>query len=366
MKENSLRAMLKIGFEFASYTGNRVRVAVIDSGIDPTHPDVRTVRDGVAIYSSNTREISFNADYKDEVGHGTACAGIIRSKAPDVELYAVKVLDSNLSTDAERLTEAIRWATDHGMNVINLSLGTTDRDNICLLQGACEYALRKNVIIVAAEHNAGLESYPAVFPNAFGVMGGKVYDKYSYFYRPDHPIEFVARGDRQRLAWVNPRYIFIGGTSFAAPHITGIVALILERYPEAGFEEVREILIANASEGEPELVRGEELYHPLEVRREARRSVLSTEGRKYSWIKKAALYPYNKEMHAFIRFGDLLEFEIVGVADPVGKGLVGKDAGEAIGIDPVGIPIQHSLHKAMGEADTLILGYVSRWTKLNS
>ena len=347
-------------FDFARSTGSQIKVAIIDSGIDCSHPDIGTVKGGIGIHRRRDGEIIFDSDYRDEIGHGTACAGMIRNKAPDVELYAIKVLDGNLSTDAKRLTEAIRWTTDNGMNVANLSLGTTDRDNLRLLQDACDYASKKNVIIVAAEHNAGLESYPAVFPNVIGVTGGKVYDKYSYFYRPDHPIEFVARGDRQRLAWVNPRYVFIGGTSFAAPHITGLIALILEKHPSASFEQVKEILIANALEGEPELVRGEELYHPLEVPRQTKRSLPRPEGRKYSWIKKAALYPYNKEMHAFIRFRDLLEFEIVGVADPVGKGLVGRDAGEAIGIEPVGIQIQHSLQKAMGEADTLILGYVDQ------
>jgi uncharacterized NAD-dependent epimerase/dehydratase family protein len=70
------------------------------------------------------------------------------------------------------------------------------------------------------------------------------------------------------------------------------------------------------------------------------------------------LYPYNKEMHAFVRFPELLDFEVVGVADPLGKGLVGQDAGTAIGIDPTGVRIAARLADALAGADTLILGYV--------
>ena len=82
------------------------------------------------------------------------------------------------------------------------------------------------------------------------------------------------------------------------------------------------------------------------------------ETRSYDWIGKAALYPYNKEMHGFVRYLDQLAFEIVGIADPVGKGLVGKDAGEAVGIPPVGIRIAPRLPEALEGADTLVLGYV--------
>ena len=70
------------------------------------------------------------------------------------------------------------------------------------------------------------------------------------------------------------------------------------------------------------------------------------------------MYPYNKEMHGFVRYTGLLQFEITGIADPVGKGLVGRDAGEAIGIAPVGVRIVPKLRDALEGADTLILSYV--------
>ena len=73
---------------------------------------------------------------------------------------------------------------------------------------------------------------------------------------------------------------------------------------------------------------------------------------------------FNKEMHGLVRFRDLLSFEIAGIADPVGKGLVGKDAGEAIGIAPVGVRIVPRLQDALKGADTLILGYVDELARM--
>ncbi len=77
-----------------------------------------------------------------------------------------------------------------------------------------------------------------------------------------------------------------------------------------------------------------------------------------SWIQKAALYPFNKEMHAFVRTRDLLAFELVGMADPVGKGLVGKDAGEALGLSSIGVRLQGDLHE-LAEKKGLHLVYPS-------
>ena len=76
------------------------------------------------------------------------------------------------------------------------------------------------------------------------------------------------------------------------------------------------------------------------------------------WIRRAALYPFNKEMHSIVRHLGHLDFEVVGIADPAGKGLAGRDAGEALGLPPVGIRISPKLGGALRGADTLILGYV--------
>ncbi len=326
-------------------TNHPVRVAIIDSGIDPTHEKIGAVHE--VLLDSVPRQAVVGA------GHGTACAGIIRQIAPTAALYDVRIFDESLTADGSALLAAIRWTIEQRMDVVNLSLGTTDvafRDRLAEI---CRQARDAGVILVSAEHNDGRESYPAVLPDVVGVTGGKVRGHYGYYYRPGHAIECVARGDAQRVCWIDPPYVMVSGTSFAAPHITGIVALIRQAHPGASLEQVRELLQANALQGTPELL-------PNIPPRSVASPEPPTDISDFTWIQKAALYPFNKEMHALVRARDLLAFAITGIADPVGKGLVGKDAGKALGLSSIGVRIRPRLADALKEADTLILGYVDQ------
>ena len=347
---------------FKDYTGLGVRVAVVDSGIDSTHPKLGNVAGGVDL-TTGTGDQSVRETYlTDPAGHGTACAGVIMRKAPNAQLFSVKIFDEALGTDGQDLVRAVEWAIEHRMDVVNLSLGTTEVAFHDEMLSVCKDAMDAGIVLVAAEHNEHRVSYPAVLPDVIGVASGKVYGLYSYFYRPGEAIECVARGDAQRLFWTEHREVMTGGTSFAAPHISGIVALIREAVPQAPLQQVRAILKESATQGQPEEPIGgssglQEVHKPLKVH-----STAGSGG--YHWIRKAALYPYNKEMHGFIRNLDDLAFQVVGVADPAGKGLVGKDAGTAIGIDAVGISIVPRLRDALAGADTLILGYVDELARI--
>ena len=366
---------------FQALTGAGIRVAVVDSGVDPGHPRIR-VAGGVAMSVGGDGRIEQIGEIADKAGHGTACAGIILKKAPAVSIYSVRIFDESLSADGSVLVAALRWCLDEKMDVVNLSLGTTDPSFRRPLAEAAREAARAGVILVAAEHNEGLESYPAVLPGVIGVAGGKVGGRYGFHYREGKRIECVARGDEQRLCWLQPREVMTAGTSFAAPHISGIVALIREALPGAGLEEVREVLKANAvaAEALPCPNRSRKPPSAKAVRDTAgiagavsgRAVVASPVGGAASreriphvegggcpdWIRKAALYPFNKEMHSIVRHLPHLDFEVAGIADPAGKGLAGRDAGEALGLPPAGIRISPKLGAALSGADTLILGYV--------
>ncbi|MYA24425.1 MAG: S8 family serine peptidase [Gemmatimonadetes bacterium] len=340
-----------MNFPFAGQTGRGIKVAVVDSGIVSNHPKIGQVAGGIALAMGPDGTILYGEDHADCAGHGTACAGIIRRKAPEAELYSVRIFDESLQADSRLLIAAIEWALDQGMDLINLSLGTTEVTYRDALEQVCRQAVDQGVLLVAAEHEEGQESYPAHLPQVIGVGSGKVRGLYKYLYRQEETIECIARGDAQRLCWLEPSEIMTAGTSFAAPHITGLVALIRETHPKADLEQVRQLLHTHAQ--------------PEAAPRSAPKPVALPEAEEsFSWIQKAALYPYNKEMHALMRGRDLLSFEIVGIGDPIGKGLTGKDAGKAIGLPPVGFQVAPRLAAALQGADTLILGYVDELSRI--
>ena len=355
----------KIGrISFSRLTGRNVKVAIVDSGIAESHPKVGVVAGGLALGTPPNGLAASGGDWTDCSGHGTACAGIVRRKAPDAEIYSVRIFDETLSTDCPSLVAALKWTVSKNMDVVNLSLGSTDVSHREDLRAVCRQAAKAGVVLVAAEHNAGKESYPAMFPEVIGVGGGWVHGAYGYYYRPGEAIECVARGNHQRVCWLNGSEIMIEGTSFAAAHIAGIVCLIREVFPGATVGKVREVLEVNALPEKPNLIAGVGPSSPRPAPRELDQASRSAKTSAFRWIRKAAIYPFNKEMHALVRYRDLLSFELVGVADPVGKGLVGKDAGEALGISSAGIRIQPRLASALRGADTLILGYVDQLSRI--
>ncbi len=332
-----------------------VKVAIIDSGIDISHSSIGVIAGGVNISINKDSHFIYSEEVADCAGHGTACAGIIRKKALDAALYSVRIFDASLMADGRALIAAIQWCIDNEMNVVNLSLGTTDVMFKKSLQKMCRKAVDAGVILVAAESNDGRESYPAVFPEVIGVTGGAIYEPDGFYYRKDQRIECVARGDEQRVCWLNGKHIMTGGNSFAAPHITGIVAHLLEQHPKCSVQDIRLLLQEKALS---------EIPRNKNKSKSGHQSYRNDFQEDYSYIKKAVLYPYNKEMHSMVRYRDLLAFEIVGVADPIGKGMVGKDAGKVIGEPVANLRINPNIRRAMADADTLILGYVDQLSRI--
>ena len=348
---------MKYKCNFHDLNGEGVKVAIIDSGIDRSHEILQHVTAGIC-FEFSAGSVHTSQDYRDTSGHGTAVASIIKKKAPGIELYAIKIFDQSLIVEHKILIESIRWAIDQNVDIINLSLGTTDVQAKQVLLDVCQVAVNKNIAIVAAEHNSGQESYPAYFSNVIGVKAGDIKGRYNYLFRRGEPIECIAPGTTQRVLWAGGREHIVEGSSFAAPHITGIIALIRQAFPKANLNEIRHILEVNANR---------EVHQKTPPGRNIR-SFPTPQFFDPNKIKSVAIYPYNKEMHSLVRFRELLNFEIVGIADPIAKGYVGKDAGEAIGIPPVGIRVQPRFQEILKEADTLILGYVdelSRITKKN-
>ncbi|MBD3378720.1 S8 family serine peptidase [candidate division KSB1 bacterium] len=350
-----------MNINFSRQTGHGIKIAIIDSGCS-TRQNSLNINSGI-----NLCNVPNKVDFTDNIGHGTACAGIIFKKAPKAELVPVKISESELVTDIETLIKAIEWCRGNGINIINLSLGTTNCDGIERLEEICKRAREENIFIVAANTNSGENGYPAFFPSVFGVNGGIVRGTYDYYFDPKKSIQFIARGDRQRLLWKDGQKIFLGGTSFAAPHITAIISLILEAYPGISSNNLAKRLAENSVRQVPELVDGSKVYNipgaaPL-YKSDKILSQINIQN-DISWIKKAAIFPYNKEMHSLLRYKDMLSFEISNVADVVGKRTIGKDCGEIIGAKTSNLVVKKTLSESTDDFDTIILGYLEEISRI--
>jgi subtilisin family serine protease len=228
--------------------GEGVKVAVIDSGIDATHPAIGGRVAGYVSVGDGPGGIVYDtAPHRDDHGHGTACAGIIRSFAPACELYSVKVLGHGLSGRGAVFAAGLRWATENGMRVCNLSLGTTRRELYALLHELADLAYFRNVVLVTAANNLPLASYPSVYASVISVAAHEEREPYRFYYNPRPPIEFGAPGVEVQVAWLDGAWLSGTGNSYAAPHITGIVAKIVAKHPELTPFEAKAVLKALAT-----------------------------------------------------------------------------------------------------------------------
>jgi subtilisin family serine protease len=234
-----------------------VRVAVVDSGIEHDHPALEdSVRGGVAIEYDEHAHLNLRYDPDpephDTFGHGTACAGIIHSIAPQAEIYSVRVLSSDMGGRAIQFAAGIDWANDNGMQVVNMSLSTSKEEYYALFHKIVDESYFKNVVLVSAVNNIPAPSYPSTYSTVISVAAHEGKDPLTYYYNPNPPVEFGAPGIDLHVAWANKSYIVSTGNSFAAPHITGLVALIKSKHPELTPFQVKTVLYACASNILPE------------------------------------------------------------------------------------------------------------------
>ena len=209
--------------------GGLVKVAVVDSGIDLDHPDLK-VWGGV-----NT--INPRKSYNDDYGHGTHVAGTIAALdndigvvgvAPEAKLYAVKVLNRSGIGFLSDVIEGLQWAIDNGMQVVNMSIGgggnETYHDAIIAVYNA-------GITIVAAAGNDGPSedtvTYPAKYPETIAVSAIDQSDTIAGFSSRGPEVDLAAPGVNVNSTWNDGGYKEGSGTSMATPHVAGTAALVI-------------------------------------------------------------------------------------------------------------------------------------------
>jgi len=234
-----------------------VTVAVIDTGIDLTHPDLAlNIVGGVNFVNSNSAN--------DDNGHGSHCAGTIAAidntqgvvgVAPRASLLAVKVLDRRGSGSYSAITSGINWSVANGANILSMSLGGSASNSA--MQSACDAAAQTCFVVAAAGNSGDCNlstneiSYPAFYSSVLSVGATSIdpasLDALMCFSSSNPDVELSAPGADILSTWKSGGYNTISGTSMACPHVAGCAAVLWNGNPST----VRNTLINYADDAGP-------------------------------------------------------------------------------------------------------------------
>lgn len=234
-------------------TGKGVSVAIIDSGIDTTHPALAgKIGESVESVIAGGKVAFKPSTSGDAAGHGTACAGIITAIAPDVTLCSIKVLGAKSSGSGDMFLAGLDYAIKRRIKIINLSLGTSKPQYFAPLHDLLDRAYQAGCVVIAAANNLPQSSYPSVFSSSLiSVAMADRADPFDFGYRYGEVIELVAAGVNVETTWPGGGYRRLTGNSFACPQIAGIIALLMEANPDLTPFQVKTILYAIASRNNP-------------------------------------------------------------------------------------------------------------------
>lgn len=192
-------------------------MVIVDSGVRCDHPDFRgdAFPDFVIGRTVGSRRISPIL-----MGMVPPCTGIIRKALPYAEILNVQIPGIEEGIEEQTLCRLLNYLADHVQaDVINLSLGICLCEHRRALYEACARLDQKGTVILSAYDNGEAVSYPAAFSNVIGVTSGNRCRKPGDFeFQEDALVNLAAKGAIQRLAWVSPDYLLLGGNSFACAH----------------------------------------------------------------------------------------------------------------------------------------------------
>ncbi|SFR68129.1 S8 family peptidase [Anaeromicropila populeti] len=317
------------------------KVAIIDTGVRGNHPAFQNHRlDGLTIQNG-----CLNEDFEDNYGHGTAIYNIISKEAKEgTQIINIKVKSIEDGVDVNEIIEALKYVETLGVNLVNMSLGSTVCDNITEFQQVCKKLRDSQIILVSAFSNDGSISFPAAFEEVIGVSGDdRIVNASDYKVVDDTIINVLGKAGMQRLAWAKPDYMILGGSSFACAHVTARITHLVE--PGAEFHEIQKVLYQNAIE-------------VITVRKQEPIQNLFD-------MKRAVVFPFSKEIHSLLRFQELLNFEVIDVYDIKYSGKIGAGvkyllSGEKCEDD---LYVKNIEKIEWDSFDTLILGHLDRYSE---
>lgn len=275
-----------------------MNVAFLDSGIENCHPVFAGISITNMIYSNG--EWINQYEYSPVMGHGTGVASILVKNASGFAITSFVLFKEGLSTSVERYISALDYIlhSDTHYDLIHMSVGV--RAYSSALENLCEALHKKGCILVGAFDNGGYISYPAGFSFVLGVDSSPLCKTGADYISLDGPVDLLAKGGAQRVAWINKSYTIMQGSSFAAPYISAHIINAINKGTSLHTLFPRCKCLTQYS---------------------ATNKIESLSCRK---IQKAALFPYNKETGSLVRFRELLPFELVELYDTKLSGNLGR------------------------------------------
>jgi len=216
--------------------GSGVSVAVIDSGIQTSHPQLSgiTLNDDITVVPQGHKLAVIPGNGLDVFGHGTAVAGIILSLAPKCQLGNFRVLGIANTSKTEIIQRAAQEALDRGYKVLNCSFGCAVQQQVLRYKSWVDEAYLQGIHVVAACNNQDfrIPEWPAYFPSVVAVNMMQTDDNNIFYYQRGTLVEFAAKGIDVKVPWVGGREKVVTGSSFAAPRLAALLARLLSVYPD--------------------------------------------------------------------------------------------------------------------------------------
>ena len=277
-----------------------MNIAIIDSGTK----DYENITKGYNFRVKGDNEIIIENNFHDTYGHGTAVYSIIKKNNEECNYYIFKVIDQNDTIDEKIICTALEYIFNIlDIDIIIMSLGPVSLSDD-RMYNICKRLYDKGVILVSAFDNEGAISYPAAFDCVIGVDGSDLCRKVDDFiFYEDKILNVAAKGGMQRVKWCEPDNIIVKGSSFACAHATNKIVNIYKNGIKS-FEEILEYFKSIAIQ----IIAYEE-----------------KEEKVFEYkIDRAVIFPFNKEMHNFVRYPELLDFKVMEVYDTKYSSNVGR------------------------------------------
>lgn len=322
-------------------------IVILDSGLSVNSSEQIS---GLCIKVTDGNEITIDSEnYADLNGHGTIIYNTIRKYAPESCVLMVKIFDDKHDIDEDNLLVVLNYIKDNiPCRIINLSCGLKICHKISIFKKLCADIVASGTIIVAAFDNDNNYSYPACFDEVIGVDNNdKINYIYDYEFVESSPINIRAKGRMQRVKIEGDKYAVVSGSSIACAYIASYISQLCKD-TVLNHDSVLDSLKKNASYVYPALCYDRQCI----------------EKDKFSYMKNVAVFPVNKEMHAFIRFKEMLSFQIQHFYDVRYSGRVGMKINKLCSDADAGVCIEDIAKAEFEDIDTIIIGHLDELNEL--